>query len=192
MTLAVARGTYDRRRSKDERRADRRQQLLQAAADQLCARSPPLNVGELVRRARVDRNAFYELFGDRIALERGLIEYLLDRLTSALSDDLAARTPGEVLRHWLKQWVALLRDERALVLACLNTGGAPTLIDFFSERLERWSELAASSGLIAGPPEALRLQLIAGEIVHAAELASLRKPAELAAALADLVLRGLR
>lgn len=187
-----ARGRYDRSQSPAARRAQRRVQLIRAAAEQLGVNAPALNVGELVRRARVDRNAYYDTFGDRGALERALIEHVREQVRAALSRDASSRTPGEALRQWLRRWTELARDERVLIRACANAGGGTALVELFAEQLERWSESAAQSGVVAGPPDPLRLQLIAGAIVHAAELAPIKRPAELASALSDFVLRALR
>jgi AcrR family transcriptional regulator len=163
---APGRGQYDRRVPRQRRQATQRARLLTATALVL-ATDPAASVASVIRAAGVGRNSFYEYFDDfehaREAVLGELERWLVDALRDA---ELSVRTPVESFRSLSATWFTLATEQPAQWLAL--SGVSPTDTRplaragiVFADALERSVSGFARRGVIARPPDRVRVLLVA-------------------------------
>ncbi|MBE3000782.1 TetR/AcrR family transcriptional regulator [Nocardiopsis sp. HNM0947] len=108
-------------RSHEERAADRRSRLKDAALELFAARPfDEVTVADVCSRARVSKRHFYEEFDDRRDLMRCLHRELIDWLFEGIHRGAPENPDGleELFRGMMSAWVGLLREhpDRARVI----------------------------------------------------------------------------
>ena len=196
---AHGRGKWDRRTTDEERRGAARQRLLEATAAVVADQGAAATAAEIIGRAGVGRNTFYEHFESvRGAVEevaRGAAEQTLAALRRSSS---TARTPRERLRAIAFTWLEVA-SQRPVVAGALGLG-PPTqavagLVDGLEHELRSALELARRAGAVGLPAEGLRVVCLVGAFVTAASYVAQNPDVDLRAsadALADLTLRAFR
>ena len=123
---APGRGQYDRRLPRERRLAEQRERLLAATALVMAHEASP-SVSNIVRRAGVGRNTFYEYFDDvRHAVEAAEVT-VLRRVEQLFREaESQARTPVERWRSLARTWLAFADDEPGAMLLVLAIGARAT------------------------------------------------------------------
>jgi AcrR family transcriptional regulator len=196
---AHGRGKWDRRTTDEERRGAARQRLLEATEAVVAAQGAGATAAEIIGRAGVGRNTFYEHFESvRGAVEevaRGAAEQTLAALRLASS---TARTPRERLRALAFTWLEAA-SQRPVVAGALGIGplteAGAGLVQGLESELRSALELARSAGAVGLPAEGLRVACLVGAFVTAASYVTRNPDVDVrtsADALADLTLRAFR
>lgn len=185
------RGRWDRKLSRADRRAAQRLRILDATARANTEHGRALTLSDIVLRAGVGRNTFYEHFEDvdaaiRVAAAEG-IEGTTRAIEQAVAD---ARTPIERLRKTARAWLE----------SALGRPGLPSMR--FGERTGLEEALgkvlsdAKAAGVIGRGPEPIRLFCLVGAFEAAAQLVGEPPPPfhheEIEEVLVDLTLRAFR
>lgn len=105
--VGMATGRLYGGRAGDERRADRRAQLIDAGLDLLGAADgePTLSVRGVCKRANLASRYFYESFADRDELTGAVYDHVVQRIAESTLRAVMAAPPG---------------DDRAIVRACVE------------------------------------------------------------------------
>ena len=192
---APKRGRYDRSLTRHERQAEQRERLLAATAA-VAATGAELNVANVVARAGVGRNTFYEYFDDFAHALSSLSARARSELSAVIAAELgAARTPLERIRALARAWVQHVRtdtERAALMLQHLpaHARGVTPLGDRLARILEAETDSRASLPGLADPRKVGAVVAVF-EALTRADLALPTDPS-LAPTLADLALRLLR
>lgn len=195
----LGRGKWDRRTTDEERRDATRVRLLEATEAVVAAQGSAATAAEIIGRAGVGRNTFYEHFESvRGAVEevaRGAAEEMLAALRRSSS---TARTPRERLRALAFTWLEAA-SQRPVVAGALGltptTEAAATLVEGLESELRSALELARSAGAVGLPAEGLRVACLVGAFVTAASYVTQNPEVDVRAsadALADLTVRAFR
>ena len=158
----------DRRRTtgpeaRDDRRAERRTQLLDAAVDAIRTVGPGVTMEQLANAGGVTKPILYRHFGDRDGLIRAIAERfstdLLSTVTTPLATDATAR---ELLRSTVDSYVGFIEREPNLYRFMVqhppdrreDVGPMGSLVDLIAQRVALVAERAAARrpGATAGPP----------------------------------------
>ena len=193
---APKRGRYDRSLTRHERQAEQRERLLAATAAVAFA-GDELNVANVVARAGVGRNTFYEYFDDFAHALHALSARARSELSALVTRELsAARTPLERVRAIARAWVEHARadPERAALMLkqqlLARVGSASALGDRLAGVLEAETD---SHAALPGLADARKIAAVVA-VFETLTRAELGRPhdANLAGTLADLALRLLR
>jgi AcrR family transcriptional regulator len=196
---AVGRGKWDRRTTDEERKGAARQRLLEATEAVVAVQGAAATAAEIIGRAGVGRNTFYEHFesvqGAVEEVSRAATEQTLAALRSSSS---GARTPRERLRALAFTWLQAA-SQRPLVAGALGLGlrtdAVAALMNGLESELCSALELARSAGAVSLPAEGLRVVCLVGAFVTAASYVTRKPDVDVRAsadALADLTLRVFR
>lgn len=197
--IAPGRGKWDRRTTDEERRVAARQRLLEATESVVAAQGGAATAAEIIGRAGVGRNTFYEHFDSvRGAVEevaRGAAEQTSMALRRSSS---AARTPRERMRALSYAWLEAV-SQRPVVAGALGLGPPTEALARLMAELEgelgSAVEFARRAGAVGLPPEPLRLSCLLGAFVTAATYVTGNPGVDVRASadvLADLTLRAFR
>lgn len=109
-------GRYDRKQSRDERRADQRRRLIQAAAEVFASRGyAAASVDQIIRRVRMSRRTFYEHFRDLkhalYEVYEGGAKQLYENVDGAIR---AQRHPVAKVREGIVAFLTAMRDAAPL------------------------------------------------------------------------------
>jgi len=113
--------------SADERRSQRREQLIEAGLRTFGARGfHEVGVRDICAEARLTERYFYESFPNREALFLAVYERGVDRVREMVMAALQGLPPGEMPRAGLRAFLSLLRDEplwpRIILIDVLTIG----------------------------------------------------------------------
>ena len=105
-------GRYDRNQSRDERRAEQRRRLIQAAAEVFASRGyAAASVDQIIRRVRMSRRTFYEHFRDLkhalFEVYEGGAKQLFENVEGAIR---AQRHPVAKVREGIIAYLTSMRD----------------------------------------------------------------------------------
>jgi AcrR family transcriptional regulator len=167
-------------RSPEERRADRRERLLQAALELFGTKGyTATSISELCAEAGVTARHLYEEFGSRDAVLLALFEQIVHQAVEAVGTTIATVEPTRdaLTRHGVSSYIhALLDDPRKARVQCIEMiGVSPDLERRRRELLRSYADLlAAQDRVLMGdvpPPSAVETTYItialAGGIDHA-------------------------
>jgi AcrR family transcriptional regulator len=150
--------------SRETVRASQRERLLQAMLELVAEQGyETTTVPQVVARARVSRNAFYEFFADKVACFLALCDELADEmLAEIVVPDLP---PAEALREGMRRYLAWWADRPAFArtyLLELPTAGTPAL-EQRRRQYARFDALFAALG--AAGLEARAITLMITELI---------------------------
>jgi AcrR family transcriptional regulator len=196
---APKRGHYDRALSRQERQAAQRERVIGAIVA-LSTSERELNLINVIERAGIGRNTFYEYFDDIehavLAIQVRAVRELATRIDAALRE---ARTPLTRMRAVSRAWVENLRDDAPLVRLSLRAQAAAnnsTQLSVLGEHIVAVlaAEVDARSAL-PGLSEPLRVLAVAAlfDAISRVHLSVLAVPIDdLPLLLTELMLRLLR
>ncbi len=193
---APKRGRYDRSLSRHARQAEQRERLLAATAA-VAASGRELNVANVVARAGVGRNTFYEYFDDFTHALHALSARSRHELSLLIVGELeAARTPLERVRALARAWVRNARAdvERAALMLRQQLPSDFAATSPLGEQLKQALEAEREArSMLPGLADARKVAATVA-VFEALTRSELARPAtqDLAAALADLAVRLLR
>lgn len=192
------RGRYDRSANAAERASRARATLLDATAAVLLEHGSAASVSEIVRRAHLGRNTFYEHFTDLAAARGAVDDFAADLLAlharARLTD---AHTPFERLRAIAHAWTEAAAESPANFRVACATAPIHTAACVDQARRLLHAEIADAISVGALPPRDVELHAAALAAVFAAltvlplEKVGVTQP-PLGDALSDLVTRCLR
>jgi AcrR family transcriptional regulator len=178
----------------DGRRRDQWMRIVRAAAELVAAdaqREP--RVHDIVRNARVNRNAFYEFFDSSAEAVLAAAAILSERLELATESVRSLqRTPGEALRLHIAAWLDVATQEMALLRAALCSRTSDRIEHQLERVLEGWADEAVADGALGSFPDTLRLTLAAKLTLQGALLTGERPRRDLEHTMVDAVFRLLR
>jgi AcrR family transcriptional regulator len=169
-----SRGRWDRTASTHARKAACRRALVAAAAQSIFERGRNVTVTDVVDRARVGRNTFYEHFDDLAAAFAAAEADALARISSALAPSRSARTPLERFRAMASEWLSAAAAEPHLVSLVIRGDGAQRgshvgLRRMIESALRGIASSARAAGVLGRPVDAIRLRALTGAFVAFAE-----------------------
>lgn len=185
-------GRYDRKSTAEQRAVGHCLDLMRATASLLVAGAGRMpTVTEILLLARVGRGTFYQHFAGTEAVVESMQFWLATSWPEPEACDFNGEAPHTALREWLERWFDVLRSEPTLAEAAvrfLAHAVAPALED----TLQVWTRAAERHGLIGVQADALQLRLAIAVVLRGAAEVHRRSPRELAAVVADSVVRLLR
>jgi AcrR family transcriptional regulator len=199
LTPAPKRGQYDRALSRQERQAAQRERVIGAIVA-LSGSKRELNLVNVIERAGIGRNTFYEYFDDiehaLLAVQVRAVRELATRIDAALRE---ARTPLARMRAVSRAWVENLFEDAALVRLSLRAQAAAsnsTQLSVLGEHIVAVlaAEVDARSAL-PGLSEPLRVLAVAAlfDAISRVHLSALPAPTDdFPRLLTELMLRLLR
>lgn len=153
-----------------DHRANRRQQILIAAAAAVCESGPDVGIQEIADRAVVPRSLIYRLFGDRAGLDTQLRQHVIDDVMARVVPTLSPEgTFLEAISRTIDAYVSWCSANRALhrlvsPRAPSGPGGDHAVVDAKTEVGLRISKVV-DVVLAAGSPSSWASQSLAFAMV---------------------------